>query len=425
MMQRIYICIDLKSFYASVECVERGLNPMTARLVVADPQRSEKTICLAVTPALKRLGVGSRCRVFEIPPGIDYIMAPPRMKLYIDYSAGIYGIYLKYISKDDIHVYSIDEAFMDVTRYLKLYNMDAKTLAEVIMKDVYDTFGIRAACGIGTNLYLAKIALDIMAKHSDEFIGYLDEDIYRENLWNHRPLADFWRIGKKTAATLERYGITTMGKLAQTDEDFLYRVFGIDAELLIDHAYGRETTTIEDIKQYKSKSNSISSGQVLPRDYEFEESKIIIKEMVDAICLDLVEKRLVTKSVTIAVGYGRIYGEGGVHATCSFDFATNAQVVILPAVVNLYESVIDKSTPVRRITLSCNQVEEERYRQYSLFVKEDELERDRRLSQAIISIKNRYGKNAVLRGMNFLEGATAIERNMQIGGHKSGEETEK
>lgn len=418
------MCIDLKSFYASVECVERGLDPMKTNLVVADPQRGDKTICLAVTPALKKLGVGGRCRVFEIPKGVEYIMAPPRMKKYIDYSAHIYGIYLKYISKEDIHVYSIDEAFMDVTRYLELYHLNAKELAKMIMDDIYNTLGIRATCGIGSNLYLAKIALDIMAKHSDDFIGYLDEQLYREKLWNHRPLTDFWRIGSKTASKLENYGISTMGALARTDEDFLYRIFGIDAELLIDHAYGRETTTIEDIKKYRSKTNSVSRGQVLPGDYSFEEGKIIIKEMVDAICLELVSHNLVTSSVTISIGYGSASREDGVHATVSFDFRTNAQVVIFPEVVGLYERVVDENAGVRRINISCNQVEEEEYRQYSLFVKEDELERDRHLSNAILSIKDKYGKNAVLRGMSFLEGATARERNNQIGGHRSGEETE-
>jgi Nucleotidyltransferase/DNA polymerase involved in DNA repair len=276
---KMYLCIDLKSFYASVECVERGLDPMTANLVVADPERSDKTICLAVSPSMKALGVKNRCRVFEIPRNIDYIMAEPRMQKYIDYAAEIYGIYLKYISKDDIHVYSIDEAFIDVSPYLKTYGKNAKEMAEFLMGEVYRETGIRATCGIGTNLYLTKIALDITAKHSSDFIGYLDEELYIKTLWDHRPLTDFWRIGPGIAKRLENCNIFTMGQLAHADEELLYGTFGIDAELLIDHAWGREPVTIADIKAYKSKTNSITSGQVLMRDYSFEEGKLIIRKI--------------------------------------------------------------------------------------------------------------------------------------------------
>ena len=267
---RIYICIDLKSFYASVECRERGLDPMTTNLVVANPERTDKTICLAVSPVMKKLGVSGRCRVFEIPKGLEYVMAPPRMQLYIDYSAEIYSIYLKYIAKEDIHVFSIDEVFMDVTDYLSMYQMTAKELSVRIMQDVLDSTGITATCGIGTNLYLAKIALDIQAKHVEDHIGILDEERYRKLLWNHRPLTDFWRIGSRIARQLERVGIHTMGEIAHADTSMLYRLFGIDAELLIDHAWGRETTTIPDIKNYKPKTNSISRGQGLPCDYNFK-----------------------------------------------------------------------------------------------------------------------------------------------------------
>ena len=284
----ICLCIDLKSFYASVECVERGLDPMTANLVVADPERSDKTICLAITPAMKKLGIRNRCRVFEIPKAVPYIMAEPRMKLYIDYAAAIYNIYLNYISKEDIHVYSVDEAFLDVTSYLKLYHMTARELAKTIMQDILQQTGIQSTCGIGTNLYLAKVALDILAKHADDGIGYLDENLYREKLWQHKPLTDFWRIGPGISRKLANYGITTMESIASSNEDFLYRLFGIDAELLIDHAWGREPTTIADIKAYMPKTNCVTSGQVLMRDYEFAEGLLIVKEIADLLKLFLV-----------------------------------------------------------------------------------------------------------------------------------------
>ena len=271
--ERTYLCIDLKSFYASVECVERGLDPMKAKLVVADPSRTEKTICLAVTPALKALGVKNRCRVFQIPKGIDYITAPPRMALYLDYSARIYSIYLKYAAPEDIHVYSIDEVFMDVTDYLPARKMDARQFAVTIMADIKNTLGITATCGIGSNLYLAKVALDIISKHASDFIGILSEDSYRETLWNHRPMTDFWRIGEGTVRRLERLGIQTMGEVAHADERVLYKTFGIDAELLIDHAWGRESTTMADIKNYVPETHSLSSGQVLSCGYGYEKGK--------------------------------------------------------------------------------------------------------------------------------------------------------
>ncbi len=299
---RIYVCIDLKSFYASVECRKRGLDPMKANLVVADPERTEKTICLAVSPAMKALGVPGRCRVFEIPKGIKYEMAPPRMQLYIDCSAEIYGIYLKYIAKEDIHVYSIDEVFMDVTDYLTMYQMSARELGMKIMKDIYDSTGIISTCGIGTNLYLAKIALDITAKHVDDHIGELDEESYRRTLWDHKPITDFWRVGKGTAKRLESIGIQTMRGITEAPEEVLYKLFGIDAELLIDHAWGRETTTMADIKNYKPQSTSVSSGQVLECDYTFEDGKLVVKEMADLLCLELVDKGLVTNSITLHVG---------------------------------------------------------------------------------------------------------------------------
>ncbi len=421
MNQKSYLCIDLKSFYASIECVERGLDPMTANLVVADLARSEKTICLAITPAMKKLGIRNRCRIFEIPPNVKYIAAPPRMKKYIDYSADIYAIYLKYISKDDIHVYSIDEAFLDMTDYLELYHMTPRELGGRIMDDIYSTFGIRATCGIGTNLYLAKIALDITAKRNKDFIGELTEESYQKTLWNHKPLTDFWRIGPGTAKKLANYGIYTMGDIANANEEFLYRLLGVDAELLIDHAWGKEPTTIADIKSYHSKSNSLTSGQVLMRDYEFEEGKLIVKEMMDLLCLDMVDKNLMTKSITLHIGYSNQLHMNPAHGTVSLDEETNADRIILPAIASLYERIVNPNFPIRRVTLSCNNVIPEEYHQYSFFLDAAELERNRKMQKAVLEIKNKFGKNAILKGMNLEEGAMTRERNHQIGGHKSGE----
>ena len=421
MKQRTYLCIDLKSFYASVECVERKLDPMTTNLVVADLERSEKTICLAITPAMKALGISNRCRVFEIPQGVEYIAAVPRMQLYIDYAAEIYSIYLKYISKDDIHVYSIDEAFMDVTDYLTLYGMSARELGKTIIGEIYEKLGIRASCGIGTNLYLTKVALDISAKHAEDFIGELDEKTYRETLWSHRPLTDFWRVGKGIATRLESIGIYTMHDIAQADEDLLYRLFGIDAELLIDHAWGREPVTIADIKSYRSRTNCISSGQVLACSYSFEDGKLIVKEMADLMCLDLVEKGLVTKSVTLHVGYDNRLNAAPAHGTTQLPDETSADMLIIPAVEALYERIINPTLTIKRVNMTFNNVVPEEYHQYNFFADADSLERNRKLQEAVISIKHKFGKNAILKGMNLEEHATTRERNQQIGGHRSGE----
>lgn len=421
MKNRMYLCIDLKSFYASVECRERGLDPILTRLVVADPDRSEKTICLAVSPAMKALGVPGRCRVFEIPEGIDYIMAPPRMRLYIDYSAEIYGVYLKYIAKEDIHVYSIDEAFLDVTDYLAMYQMTAKELAITIMQDVYLTTGITATCGIGTNLYLAKIALDITAKHAYEHIGELDEETYCKTLWNHRPITDFWRVGKGSAKRLESQGIYTMGDVAKADEDMLYRMFGIDAELLIDHAWGRETTLMSDIKNYRARTNSISSGQVLARDYGFEEGRLIVKEMADLLALELVEKGLITNSITLHVGYANRHEMKSAHGTASMPITTSSAKHIREYTEKLYQEIVEQNRYVRRISLTFNRVVDEAYTQYDLFTDPEELDREHQLQKAMLNIKGKFGKNAILKGMNLEKAGTTIERNQQIGGHKSGE----
>lgn len=420
MEEKTYICIDLKSFYASVECIERGWNPMTTNLVVADLERTDKTICLAVSPAMKALGVPGRCRVFEIPKNIKFYAAPPRMQLYIDRSAEIYAIYLKYIAKEDIHVYSIDEVFMDVTDYLPMYGLTARQLGKRIMEDVLKTTGITAACGIGTNLYLAKVALDITAKHVEDNIGELTEESYCETLWSHRPLTDFWRIGNGLSQRLERVGIDTMGDLAHADEDMLYRMFGVDAELMIDHAWGRETTLMKDIKAYKSKANSIGSGQVLGCDADFDTGRLLVKEMVDMLCLELVDKGLVTDSLTLYVGYNSRYGRKGANGTASLSVTTSSARKITEGAVQLYERITDRHTPIHRLNLTFNNVVDESYQQYDLFTDPAELEKEHKLQQAMLDIKDKYGKNAILKGMNLEQGSTARERNRQIGGHKSG-----
>ncbi len=421
MSDKFYLCIDLKSFYASIECVERGLNPMTTNLVVADMERTDKTICLAITPAMKQLGISNRCRVFEIPSNVPYIVAPPRMKRYIEYAAEIYAIYLQYISKDDIHVYSIDEAFLDVTDYLSLYHTDALSLGRRIMNNIYQSLGIPASCGAGTNLYLTKIALDITAKHSPDFTGFLDEHTYRSSLWTHTPLTDFWRIGNGIAKKLHSLGIYTMKDIAHADENLLYSAFGIDAELLIDHAWGIEPTTIKDIKCYKPQNHSITSGQVLMHDYNFEDGKLIIKEMADLICLELLSQDLITGSITLHVGYSNRFNAAPAHGTTTLDMETNSDFIIIPALSGLYEDIVNPNLSIRKINITCNNVKPEEYLQYPFFVDIEKLEKNRQLQKAVLEIKNKYGKNAVLKGMNLQENAMTIERNKQIGGHKSGE----
>lgn len=417
---KIYLCIDLKSFYASVECVERGWDPLTARLVVADPERSEKTICLAVSPALKQMGVPNRCRVFQIPKEIPYKMAPPRMQLYIDYAAEIYGVYLKYIAKEDIQVYSIDEAFLDVTDYLHLYQMTAVELGRKIMQDILDTTKIPAACGVGTNLYLAKVALDIMAKHETDRIAYLDEARYREKLWKHKPLTDFWRVGRGTVERLSNMGICTMEEIAHARESLLYKAFGIDAELLIDHAWGREPVTIADIKAYRPKNTSFSSGQVLPRDYEYEEGALVVKEMADLLCLDLVDQGLVTSHISLVIGYSNQKCFEPAKGSTTLRSATSSNRRLLSYVEQLYRRIVRPGAYIRRITLTYTGVMTEDYQQFDLFSDPEETEKDVKAQRAAISIKQRYGRNAILKGMNLEESATTIERNGQIGGHKSG-----
>ena len=420
--QKSYICIDLKSFYASVECVERGLDPFTTNLVVADPTRSQSTICLAITPAMKKLGMKNRCRIHEIPADIEYITAMPRMQLYMDYSAKIYSIYLRYISKEDIHVYSIDECFMDVTDYLTLYDMTAKEMAVTLMDAVMKETGITATAGIGTNLYLAKVAMDIMAKHVDDHIGMLDEISYRQKLWDHRPLSDFWRIGSRTERKLASYGIHTMGDIAYasvTSEDWLYKMFGIDAELLIDHAWGLESCGMSDIKNYHTEEHSLSNGQVLMRNYSYEEAAVVVREMTDVLVLDLVEKGLITSSITLWVAYDHRMERPSSHGTLKLASPTNSSLTILDQVVELYRKITDRHTGIRRIEVTANRVTPEGYLQYDIFTNPIVIEKEKSLQKAILDVKKRYGKNAIMRGANLLECSTYQERNEQIGGHRA------
>ena len=420
--QKSFICIELKSFYASVECVERGLDPFKTNLVVADPTRSQSTICLAITPAMKKLGVKNRCRIHEIPADIEYITAMPRMQLYIDYSARIYSIYLRYISKEDIHVYSIDECFMDVTNYLSLYHMTEKEMAVELMDAVMKETGITATAGIGTNLYLAKVAMDIVAKHVEDHIGILNEISYRQQLWDHRPLSDFWRIGSRTEKKLAGYGIHTMGDIAYTSvtsEEWLYKMFGIDAELLIDHAWGLESCDIHDIKNYHTEEHSLSNGQVLMRNYSFEEAAVVVREMTDVLVLDLVSKGLITGSVTLWIAYDHRYERPSSHGTVRLTSLTNSSSTIMDEVDKLYQKITDRHTGIRRIEICANRVMPEGYLQYDLFTDPAAVEKEKNLQQAILDVKKRYGKNAIMRGANLLDCSTYRERNNQIGGHRA------
>lgn len=413
-----YLCIDLKSFFASVECVERGLDPMTTPLVVADPQRGEGTICLAVTPAMKAMGVKNRCRLFEIPKGLNFLQATPRMQLYLEYSARVYGVYLDFVSEEDIHVYSVDEAFLDVGAYLKLYNTDAEGLGRRILAAVYEKTGLRAACGVGTNLYLAKVALDITAKHAADFVGVLDQKRYRETLWDHLPLTDFWQIGSHTVSRLARYAVFTMGDLARCDEKWIYGEFGINAELLIDHAHGIETAEIRHIKAYRSHSHSLSSGQVLMRDYRCEEALVVVKEMMEDLCLQMTCANLVCASVTLQVCYSHKLNLSPVGGTVRLEQESNLAAQWRPLIAALYTQITDPFLPVRRLNLSCNRILPRLGRQLSFFDTEATLRQDR-LQQTVARVKCRHGKNALLKGMDLLQAATARERNGQIGGHRA------
>lgn len=465
---RTYIAIDLKSFYASVECVERGLNPLTAKLVVADESRTDKTICLAVSPALKAYGIPGRARLFEAKQkarGVEFIIAKPRMAKYIEVSCQIYDIYLKYVAPEDIHVYSIDEVFMDITDYLASYKKTAHQLTITIIRDVLMQTGITATAGIGTNMYLAKVAMDIVAKKmpADKDgvrIAELDEMSYRKQLWDHHPLTDFWRVGHGIADRLARYGLDTMGKIARQsvdNEELLYKLFGVNAELLIDHAWGWEPCTIDLVKAYKPETNSMSSGQVLTEPYTFEKARYVVMEMADAISLDLVEKRLVTNQLVLTVSYDResltrqeiaskyhgeivmdYYGRPvpkHAHGTASLASHSSSSKEIIGAVMSLYDSIVNKDLLIRRLNISTNHVireegrgkkEDEQSLQLDLFTDYDAIakeeqakKKERRMQEAVLNIKKRFGKNAILKGTSFAEGATAKERNRQIGGHKA------
>lgn len=483
---RTYVAIDLKSFYASVECIERGLDPMTTNLVVADASRTQKTICLAVSPSLKAYGIPGRPRLFEVVQRINeinrkrdpaqavkYIVAPPQMAHYMQYSTKIYQVYLKYVAPEDIHVYSIDEVFMDVTSYLKLNGVTAREFTKTIIQDVLKTTGITATAGIGTNLYLCKAAMDIVAKHvrPDEDgvrIAELNEMSYRKLLWGHQPLTDFWRVGKGYAKKLQEVGLYTMGDIARCslgksneyyNEDLLYRMFGINAELLIDHAWGWEPCTMEDIKKYKPESNSIGSGQVLHCPYDFEKGRLIVKEMVDLLALDLFSKGLVTDQVVLHVGYDienltdpereRTY-KGPVktdyygrrvpvhaHGTANLEKYTASAKLITEAVMELFDRIVNPALLIRRVSMYANHVideasvpEKDCYEQLNLFTdyeaenmtfeaENQALEREKKMQQTVLDIKKKYGKNAILKGMNLQEGATTVDRNNQIGGHKA------
>ena len=491
-----YICIDLKSFYASVECVERGVDPLKTNLVVADKSRTDKTICLAVSPSLKSYGLGGRARLYEVKQvvkefnakklrdnkikkfkrdsffndevvnekdiGLDFITATPRMAYYMEYSSKIYEIYLKYVSEEDIHVYSIDEVFIDVTHYLKTYKLTARQLALKMIKDVLNETGVTATCGIGTNLYLAKIAMDIVAKKMDADedgvrIAELDEMSYRKELWNHKPLTDFWRIGNGISDRLHKMGINTQGDLARfalTNEDDLYDEFGINAELIIDHAFGYEPCTIKTIKSYKPVGKSLSSGQVLKEPYPYDKSELIVKEMTDNLVLDLVESDLITDQIVLTVVYDGVslneqytgpialdpYGRKmpkPAHGSINLPLYTNSISIINEYVLRLFQRIVDKKLKVRRVYVVANHllyedeyIEEDTNKQLDLFTdyKEEEkkkirrknkLKKEKDMQKAIIKIKHRFGKNAVLKGNNLEEGATSIERNQSIGGHKA------
>ncbi len=455
-MQKTYIAIDLKSFYASVECRERGLDPLTAKLVVADASRTSKTICLAVTPALKAYGIGGRCRLFEVEQkarevkrqsgkDLEYIVAPPRMAHYIKVSAQIYGIYLRFFAPEDIHVYSIDEVFIDATSYLSFYKTDARALTQKVIGAILEETGITATAGIAPNLYLCKIAMDIWAKRmkadkNGARIAELDEMTYRRELWDHKPLTDFWRIGNGTARRLERRCIYTMGDLARVSLKaplFLYDEFGIDAEILIDHAWGRESVQMKDIKNYRSSAKSLGSGQVLHCAYDYEKGKIVAREMAEALALDLFQKKLVASSVTIAVCYDsstlEIDGFDGelcsdyygrlapkpAHASASFSAETNSSAQIVATIVGLYEQIVNRDWFVRRMYVNANNVIPQSQRQPTLFDQDNNSAKEDSLQETRLAIIKKFGKNALLKGTDYEEGATTRDRNAQIGGHKA------
>lgn len=434
-----YLCIDLKSFYASVECVDRGLDPLTTDLVVADASRTEKTICLAVSPSLKAKGVRNRCRVFEIPPHLRYLMASPRMARYIEKSAEIYGIYLDWVSKEDIHAYSIDEVFIDVGPYLRMYGKSARELGEAMRADVVARTGIPATCGLGTNLYLAKVALDITAKHSPDFFGVLDEHTYRQTLWNHQPLTDFWRVGPGIARRLRSMGIHTMGQLALAPADPIFDELGVDAEILLDHAWGVEPVQMRHIKAYKPQTHCLATAQVLSRDYSFDEARVVAWEMADALALQLVEKGKASSSIVVWVGYGLTSDERAAMRSADgawwrgwpsdggsyrFVSSTSSRQQIVEGAMRVFDEQVARDRPVHRLSVTLDGVIDDGAAgvQLDLFADHAALERERRRQLAVSAVKEKFGKNSMLRATDLLPEATARERNLQIGGHKSGEQ---
>ena len=416
MEDRIYYCIDMKSFFASVECALLKLNPFETNLVVADATRGKGSICLAISPKMKSLGVKNRCRLFEIPPNIEYIVAKPKMKKYIDYAADIYEIYLKYVSPEDIHVYSIDECFIDATNYLKCYKLSAKDFAKKLIGEIYNTKKIPATVGIGTNLYLAKIALDITAKKSPEHIGYLDQESYIKTLSHHKPITDFWQISFGTAKRLSKRGIYDMEGIRLAPEDVLYKTFGINAELLIDHAKGKESCTMADIKGYKSKHKSVSSSQILFEDYPYEKAYTVMKEMVLNGCQELMKRQVITNNVSIYVGYSKDVLPPSTTSAKILQ-TTNVNSIISKHVLGLFEKITDKNTPIRKLGISFNNVIDQSYEGYDLFTDMALVEKEKKAEQAVLDIKDRFGKNSILRLVDLTDGATAMQRNKLIGGH--------
>ena len=415
--QRVYFVIDMKSFFASVECAERGLDAMTTDLVVADEARTDRTICLAVSPSMKAKGVKNRCRLYEIPKDLEYIVEKPRMKKYIEYAGEIYAIYLKYIDKNDIHVYSIDECILDVTDYLKIYKMKAKDFAKKLMGEIWDTLGIPSSAGIGTNMYLAKIALDITAKHSEDRIGWLTQEKFMKTLWHHKPITDFWGISTGTRDRLAKFGIHDMAGIATTSEDLLYDEFGVNAELLIDHAFGRETCLMCDIKNYKSKSKSISNSQILPCNYTYEQGKIVIKEMIQEGCYRLARDHYSTSLIHIYLSYGDEF-KIGAKGTVRMNETTNLYSIIGKYAEDLYDKIYkDKTRPVRRIAYDFSGLISENGEQYDFFTDLNKVEKEKNLVRSVLNLKDKFGKNAILKGLDLKEDATQRDRNKMVGGH--------
>lgn len=419
--QRVYFVIDARSFYASVECVDRNLDPMTTKLVVADATRTDKTICLAVSPALKALGVKNRCRLFQVPKEYDFIVAKPRMKRYVEVAASIYKIYLQYLSKEDMHVYSIDEIILDVTDYLSLYKIRAKAFAIQLMDEVKKKLGIPMTCGIGTNMYLAKVASGITAKHSNDGIGWLDEEKFIKTLQNHTPLTDFWQISRGISARLEKLGIFDMEGIAKTNEDLLYKEFGVNAELIIDHARGKEPVTMKDIKSYKGQTHSFSSGQILPNGYSHKDAKLVIKEMTDSLCLEMARQGLVSNTAAVDINYDDDTHDR-VHFLVRIGSMTNLSSYFMTPIAEAFDRKVDWTRKIRRINLGFMDVCNEDYEQYDLFSDMDEVDKEKSVRDVLLQIHEMYGKNAVLRGMDFKSAATRRERNTMIGGHAGGED---